>query len=142
MSKVAIIYWSSTGNTQAMAEAIFEGAKEVNSDVALFQVSETSASDALAYDTLILGCPAMGAENLEEGEFEPFFSEIESSLAGKNIALFGSYGWGDGTWMRDWEDRVNTAGGSLVEDGLTVNETPDGNALVECQELGKRVAKL
>ena len=142
MSKVAIIYWSSTGNTQAMAETIFEGAKEVNSDVALFQVSETSASDALAYDTLILGCPAMGAENLEEGEFEPFFSEIESSLAGKNIALFGSYGWGDGTWMRDWEDRVNTAGGSLVEDGLTVNETPDGNALVECQELGKRVAKL
>ena len=96
MSKTAIIYWSGTGNTQAMAEAVAEGAKEVNSDAALFTVSEISAGDAASFDTLILGCPAMGDEVLEEEEFEPFFSAIESGLSGKNVALFGSYGWGDG----------------------------------------------
>ena len=107
MSKTAVIYWSGTGNTEAMAEAVAEGAKSVNPETELFAVSDISAGDAAGYDTLILGCPAMGAEVLEEGEFEPFFSELEPKLAGKNVALFGSYGWGDGEWMRTWEQEQN-----------------------------------
>lgn len=143
MSKTAIIYWSSTGNTEAMANAVLDGAKEVNPETAIFTVSETSAADAAGYDTLILGCPAMGAENLEEGEFEPFFSELEASLAGKNVALFGSYGWGDGTWMRDWYDRCSAAGASMIQDeGIIANEYPDGSALEACTELGKKAAAL
>ena len=123
MGKTAIIYWSGTGNTEAMATAVLEGAKEVNPDTKFFNVSEISADDAANYDTLILGCPAMGAEVLEEGEFEPFFSELESKLSGKNVALFGSYGWGDGEWMRSWEERVTAAGAKLVSaEGLIVNE--------------------
>ena len=104
MSKTAIIYWSGTGNTESMATAILEGAKEVNPDTKFFAVSEISAADAASYDTLILGCPAMGAEVLEEGEFEPFFAELEPNLSGKNIALFGSYGWGDYTEDDGWGD--------------------------------------
>ena len=96
MSKIAVIYWSGTGNTQAMAEAVAEGAKGAGAQVDLYSVSETSAGAAAAYDTLALGCPAMGAEVLEESEFEPFFTELEGSLSGKKVALFGSYGWGDG----------------------------------------------
>lgn len=143
MSKTAIIYWSGTGNTEAMADAILQGAKEVNSDTAYFSVSEISADDALGYDTLILGCPAMGAEVLEESEFEPFFSSIEPKLADKNIALFGSYGWGDGEWMRNWEERVLSAGGSLAGgESLIVNESPDDTALERCRELGRKAAAL
>lgn len=143
MSKTAIIYWSGTGNTEAMAEAIWEGAKEVNPDTGYFEVSSISASDAAGYDTFILGCPAMGAEVLEEGEFEPFFSELESNLSGKNVALFGSYGWGDGEWMRSWEERVISGGGNMVNpEGLIVNEAPDDDALASCRELGKKAAAL
>lgn len=143
MSKTAIIYWSGTGNTEAMADAILQGAKEVNPDTAYFSVSEISADGALGYDTLILGCPAMGAEVLEESEFEPFFSSIESKLAGKNIALFGSYGWGDGEWMRNWEERVLSAGGNLAGgESLIVNESPDDTALEHCRELGRKAAAL
>ena len=142
MSKTAIIYWSGTGNTEAMAEAIFDGAKEVNPDTALFSVLEISADEAAAYDTLILGCPAMGAEVLEESEFDPFFTELESKLSGKKVALFGSYGWGDGEWMRNWEERVNAAGAQLLGgEGLTVNESPDADALEDCKNLGKTSAQ-
>ena len=100
MAKTAVIYWSGTGNTQEMANAVFEGAKAADADSALFAVSETDAASAATYDVLLLGCPAMGAEVLEEDEFEPFFTELESRLAGKKVGLFGSYGWGDGEWMR------------------------------------------
>ena len=142
MRKTAIIYWSGTGNTEAMAEAIFDGAKEVNPDTALFSVSEISADEAAAYDTLILGCPAMGAEVLEESEFDPFFTELESKLSGKKVALFGSYGWGDGEWMRNWEERVNASGAQLLGgEGLTVNESPDADALEDCKNLGKTSAQ-
>ena len=108
MNKTAVIYWSGTGNTQAMAEAVAQGAEGQ-----LFAVSEISAAEAAAYDALALGCPAMGDEVLEENEFEPFFSELEGSLAGKKVALFGSYGWGDGQWMRDWQERAVSAGAQL-----------------------------
>lgn len=141
MSKAAIIYWSGTGNTEAMAKAILEGAKAIQSDVAYFSVSEISAADAAKYDTLILGCPAMGAEVLEESEFEPFFTDLEAHLSGKNIALFGSYGWGDGEWMRDWEKRVTDAGGTLVGgEGLMINEMPDADGLEQCRSFGQSAA--
>ena len=106
MSKLAVIYWSGTGNTKAMAEAVAEGAKGAGAEVALLNVSETTADAAASYDKLALGCSAMGDEVLEEAEFEPFFQQLESRLTGKNISLFGSYGWGDGQWMRDWARRA------------------------------------
>ena len=143
MRKTAIIYWSGTGNTEAMAAAILGGAKEVNPDTAYFSVSELYASDAAGNDTLILGCPAMGAEVLEETEFEPFFTELEPQLSGKNVALFGSYGWGDGEWMRNWEERVAASGATLVgAGGLIINEAPDDTGIALCRALGKKAAAL
>ncbi len=143
MSKTAIIYWSGTGNTEAMAAAIFEGAKEVNPETKMFTVSEISAAEASEYDTLILGCPAMGAEVLEESEFEPFFTELEAKLNGKNVALFGSYGWGDGEWMRNWEERTASSGAKLVNgEGLMINEAPDDDGLEQCKLFGKTAAQL
>ena len=141
MSKTAIIYWSGTGNTEAMANAILEGAKEVNPEAVIFNVSEISAADAATYDTLILGCSAMGTEVLEENEFEPFFTELEANLSGKKVALFGSYGWGDGEWMRDWQERVNKTGANCVNgEGLIINNMPDDNGLNQCREFGKTAA--
>ena len=140
MSKTAIIYWSGTGNTEAMATAVLEGAKEVNSETQLFNVSEITADEAAQYDTLILGCPAMGAEVLEESEFEPFFTALETQLAGKNVALFGSYGWGDGEWMRNWEERITGANAKLICDSIIANDAPDDKAVESCRNLGKIAA--
>ncbi len=143
MSKTAIIYWSGTGNTEAMAGAILEGAKEVNPETAYFTVSEISADNAAEYDTLILGCPAMGAEVLEESEFEPFFTELETKISGKKVAIFGSYGWGDGEWMHDWEKRVTDAGANLVGgEGLMINDMPDDAGLEQCRAFGKSAAEM
>lgn len=134
--KNAVIYWSGTGNTEMMAQAVAEGA-----GAELFAVSEFSGNIA-DYDRIALGCPAMGAEVLEEDEFEPFFTSIEGSLSGKTVALFGSYGWGDGEWMRNWEDRVKADGAILFGDeGLIVNETPSDDDLAKCRELGANLAK-
>ena len=141
MGKKAVIYWSLTGNTEQMANAVFEGAEEAGADVVLLKFSETSADDALAFDAVALGCPAMGNEVLEEGDVEPFFAEMESKLSGKKIALFGSYDWGDGEWMREWEMRVSAAGGQLISgEGLIVNNEPDEFALGECKKLGQALA--
>jgi flavodoxin short chain len=138
--KVSIVYWSGTGNTQAMAEAVAEGAKSAGADVNLLTVSQADISAADS-DVLIMGCPAMGAEELEESEFEPFFSGLESKLTGKKIGLFGSYDWGDGEWMRTWQDRVSADGGILIADGVTANNAPDEIALAECKKLGEIAAK-
>lgn len=130
--KAAVIYWSGTGNTEAMAKAIAEGA-----NAELFTVSEF-AGDLESYDAIAFGCPAMGAEVLEESEFEPFFSSMESRLSGKKVAIFGSYGWGDGEWMRNWEERVKNQGITLVGGkGLIANEMPNADALEACRQLGK-----
>ena len=142
MAKAAVIYWSGTGNTEAMANAIFDGAKEVNADTKLFSVDQITADEAKDYNNLILGCPAMGAEELEEGEFEPFFAELEVNLSSKNVALFGSYGWGDGEWMREWEKRVTDAGAKLANESVIVNDSPDKDAVTACNGLGKIVATL
>ena len=134
--KTAVIYWSGTGNTEAMAQAVAQGA-----GAEIFSVSDFSG-DVSDYDRLAFGCPAMGAENLEEGEFEPFFAGIEGKLSGKKVALFGSYGWGDGEWMREWADRVTKDGAELVNgEGLIVNETPDDSALADCRALGEKLAQ-
>ncbi len=134
--KSAVIYWSGTGNTEQMAQAVAEGA-----GAELFNVSDFSG-DIASYDRLAFGCPAMGAEVLEEDEFEPFFASIEESLNGKTIALFGSYGWGDGEWMRNWEERVNSDEAVLVGgEGLIVNETPSDDDLAKCKELGETLVK-
>ena len=124
MKKVAVVYWSMGGNTAAMAEAVAAGAQAAGAEVLLRQVSETATEEVLACDAIALGCPAMGAEVLEESAIEPFFTELEPHLAGKPVALFGSYGWGDGQWMRDWADRVRAAGAQLWAEPETANVAP------------------
>ena len=139
--KAAVIYWSMTGNTEAMAAAVAEGAVNAGLEVDLKHVSQISADEALGYDILALGCPAMGAEVLEEGEFEPFFTQLEGRLSGKRVALFGSYGWGDGQWMRDWQERTEAAGANLVGgEGLMANEMPGDAELEACRALGGALA--
>ncbi len=141
MNKIAIVYWSGTGNTQAMASAIEEGAKGAGAEVSLLPVGQADAGILQGFDVLAFGCPAMGGEVLEEGEFDPFFTSIEGGLSGKKVALFGSYGWGDGQWMRDWQDRVAVAGAALYRgEGLIVNETPDASALENCSAFGAGLA--
>lgn len=136
MSKIAVIYWSGTGNTQKMAEAVAEGAKNAGAEVSTFFVDEFDAGTLKDYDAYAFGCPAMGSEVLEEGSFDPFFTSIESYLGGKKVGLFGSYGWGDQSWMRDWEGRVEADGAALVSQGVTCLNEPDESALEECRALG------
>lgn len=137
MKNMAVIYWSGTGNTKAMAEAICEGAKSAGAEVDIFDVCDTTVDKALEYGKLALGCPSMGDEVLEELDFEPFFTELEKKLSGKPVALFGSYGWGDGEWMRQWQDRTESTGAQLYkEEGLIVNETPTDFDIKQCQEFG------
>ncbi len=139
MGKIGVIYWSGTGNTEAMAELIAKGIKSVTLDCDVYTVSEITAADAAEYDKLVLGCPAMGSEELEEDEFEPFMAELEGKLSGKKVALFGSYGWGDGEWMRNWQDRCMSAGADLINgEGVICNDAPeDEDSLVE---FGKQIA--
>lgn len=141
MKKLSVIYWSGTGNTEAMANAVAEGAKIDNVEVKLLHVGEASVEDVKNADAIALGCPSMGAEVLEEGEMEPFVEAIEGEVSGKKIVLFGSYGWGDGEWMRNWQERMEDAGANVIEDGLIINETPDDSGLEECKELGKKIAE-
>ena len=141
MSKIAVIYWSGTGNTEQMAQAVAEGAQAAGAEVETFTVDAIDAGTAAEYSKLALGCPAMGAEVLEESEFEPWFSELEGRLSGHQVALFGSYGWGDGQWMRDWEADCGNAGVNLVCDSVTCCEAPDDAALESCRALGKTLAE-
>lgn len=137
MRKMGVIYWSQSGNTEAMAQALADGAREAGAAVTLLNVAEADAANAAAFDALALGCPAMGAEVLEESEFEPFFTALESKLIGKPVALFGSYGWGDGQWMRDWQERADAAGANLYTGkGLIIHETPDEAGLRQCRSFG------
>lgn len=137
MSKVAVVYWSGTGNTEAMAMAVAEGAKNKGAEVSVLTAGEFSAAQMSAFDAVAFGCPSMGAEQLEESEFEPMFSDCEGEIRGKNIALFGSYGWGDGQWMRDWAERTTKTGANLYDDGLMVNGFPDADAKVQCTAFGE-----
>ena len=138
MSKLAVIYWSGTGNTEAMANAVADGAKETGAAVDLLACADVG--DISAYDAVALGCPAMGAEELEDGEFLPMLESIEGVLPGKKVALFGSYGWGDGDWMRSWESRCAEKGITLAADSVIVNEAPDDEGIAKCKALGAALA--
>ncbi len=140
MSKVAVVFWSGTGNTEAMADAVAQGARGAGASVDVLGPSDFDASKVAAYDGIAFGCPAMGAEVLEEDEFEPMFQDVKGALAGKAIALFGSYGWGDGEWMRNWEDDCKAAGANLVVDSVIANEAPDDDAIAACKALGAALA--
>ena len=136
MSKIAVVYWSGTGNTEAMANAIADGARNAGATVEMFTADGFSASMMDNFDAIAFGCPSMGAEQLEESEFEPMFTDCESKLSGKKIALFGSYGWGDGEWMRNWEDSCRDAGAELACDSVICQDAPDDEAEANCRSLG------
>lgn len=141
MDKIAIIYWSSTGNTEQMAQAIADGIKKSGTDCEMFQVSDFPTNRIGEFNKIAFGCPAMGAEELDPDEFEPVFSGLESQLADKKVALFGSFDWGDGEWMRTWQDRITGDKASLFnEEGLTVHLTPDENDLKTCTDFGTNFA--
>ena len=137
MEKIPVIYWSGTGNTKLMAEAVAEG---IGTAAVLKSVDDMTAQQAAGYSALALGCSAMGAEVLEEYEFEPFFTALEPLLQGKKVVIFGSYGWG-GSYMNDWEQRVKAAGAELAAPGLLVLGAPDEAAVASCRELGAALTK-
>ena len=136
MSKIAVVYWSGTGNTEAMANAIADGARNAGATVEMFTADGFSASMMDNFGAIAFGCPSMGAEQLEESEFEPMFTDCQSNLSGKKIALFGSYGWGDGEWMRNWEDSCRDAGAVLACDSVICQDAPDDEAEANCRSLG------
>lgn len=140
MSKIAVVYWSQTGNTEAMAVAVAEGIKEKGAEAVMLTAAEFDVSMMDSYDGIAFGCPAMGAEVLEESEFQPMFDSCEPKLSGKKIALFGSYGWGDGEWMRSWEETCMSDGAVLACDSVICNEAPDDEAITACKALGAVLA--
>ena len=142
MSKVCVVYWSQSGNTQAMAEAVGKGASDAGADVSVVYVGDATLDVLKECKAFALGCPAMGAEVLEEAEMEPFIEEIESLVSGKTILLFGSYGWGDGEWMRDWAERMKNAGAVLLrEEGIITNDAPEDDMLEELKAAGQELAQ-
>lgn len=137
MSKTAVVYWSGTGNTEEMARAVAEGALEAGAECSLMTSAQFGAEDVDKYDSLAFGCPAMGAEELEESEFLPMFEACEPVLSGKKTAIFGSYGWGDGEWMRKWEERCRRDGAVMACDFVICCEAPDRDGLEACKALGR-----
>ena len=141
MDKIYVVYWSQTGNTEAMAEAVARGIRSEGKESAVVEVGSISPEELKEEAVFALGCPAMGAEVLEESEMEPFVETLETFV--KTVGLFGSYGWGDGEWMRDWEARMQQAGANVIGgEGVICQETPDQEALEKCEELGKNLAAL
>ncbi|MDR1515626.1 MAG: flavodoxin [Synergistaceae bacterium] len=140
MANVGIIYWSGTGNTEKMSELIEQGAKEAGAAVTRKNVASASLDELSRYDVVVFGSPSMGAEVVEESEMEPFVTSALPGLKDKKAAIFGSYGWGDGEWMRNWSAQLKSSGVNLLDDGLIVNETPDGDKAALCLEYGKKIA--
>lgn len=141
MRKTAVVYWSGTGNTQMMAEKVAEGVRAAGAEADVYNCTEFSADLMDNYEAVAFGCPSMGSEQLEDTEFEPVFTECEAKLSGKVIGLFGSYGWGDGEWMRNWEERCRDDGAALVCEPVICNEAPDAAALAACRALGAALAQ-
>lgn len=141
MSQVAVVFWSGTGNTEAMANQVVEGAKDKGAKVDLFTASDFKESLVDTYDAIAFGCPSMGVEQLEDSEFEPMFESCLPKLASKSIALFGSYGWGDGLWMEEWESTCSEASVNLVCQSVICNDYPDEEALEACFKLGQALVK-
>lgn len=143
MEKINVVFWSMTGNTAAMAVAVGDGIKEAGKEAQVVPVSGADMEELKKAGVFALGCPSMGCEVLEESEMEPFVEEVSSFVAGKTVALFGSYGWGDGQWMRDWVERMTAAGAIVLNgEGLICQETPGEDAIAACKEIGKQIAKL
>lgn len=140
MSKIAVVFWSGTGNTEAMANAVVEGAKAKGADVAVISPSEFAGANLADYDGIAFGCAAMGAEQLEEGEFQPMWDAVKPNLSGKKIVLFGSYGWGSGEWMDSWKQEAEEAGAVLAIAPLIVNGAPDAQGEEDCKNLGAALA--
>lgn len=140
MNKLAIVYWSGTGNTETMANCIADGARESGAEVAMLPPGEFSAARFSEFGVVAFGCPAMGAEQLEESEFEPMYQDLRGSLSGKPVGLFGSYGWGDGEWIRTWVEDAEAAGARLVVEPVMANGSPDGDAETACAALGTALA--
>ena len=142
MSKVAIVYWSGTGNTEEMANKVAEGAKAAGAEVEVISADDFDGTDISSFDGVAFGCPAMGDEELEDSVFQPVFEACEPKLAGKKVALFGSYGWGDGEWMRNWVKQMQDAGAEVLggEDAICC-DAPDDEAEEKLVELGKKLAE-
>ncbi len=141
MEKIYVVFWSQSGNTESMANAVGEGITEAGKEAVVVNVSDISADELAQVNVFAMGCPAMGAEVLEESEMEPFVEELESKVSGKTIGLFGSYGWGDGEWMRDWTDRMTNQGATVVDgEGVICQDAPDDDVIEKCKELGKKLA--
>ena len=138
-NKINIIFWSGSGNTEAMAEAIYNGS-EKSKNSKLLTVDKATIDDVKEADVLFLGCPSMGVEELEESEMEPFMESISKDILGKKIVLFGSYGWGDGEWMQNWEQRIKDCGGIIIEDSVICNEAPEEDNLNHLKSLGEKYA--
>lgn len=141
MSKIAVVYWSGTGNTEAMANSVAIGAKAAGAEAEIFTCDTFNESMIDQYDAIAFGCPSMGVEQLEEDEFEPMFNACASKLNGMRIALFGSYGWGDGEWMRNWAEQCSELGAVLTEEPVICNDSPDDEATAACELLGKALTE-
>ena len=141
MSKVAVVFWSGTGNTETMANAVAEGMKEAGAEVTMLTPEQVQPAALSGFGAIALGCPAMGSEVLEEMEFQPMFDGCKNAIGSKRVALFGSYGWGDGEWMRTWEDDCRANGMKLVCDSVICCEAPDDEAVENCRKLGAELAK-
>ncbi|MDO5294251.1 MAG: flavodoxin [bacterium] len=143
MSKINVVFWSQTGNTEAMAEAVGKGIVAAGKEANVVEIANASIDELKDSQVFAMGCPAMGAEVLEEAEMEPFVEEVEGFVAGKTIALFGSYGWGDGQWMNDWVERMTNAGATVLNgEGVICEEAPEEDTLARCEELGKQLAAI
>jgi flavodoxin I len=140
MSKIAVVYWSAGGNTEAMAKEVSKGIEDNGAESEVIYVTDFSESMMDNYDAVAFGCPSMGSEELEDGEFEPVFEDCKAKLEGKNIALFGSYDWGDGEWMRTWEETCRDLGANMVSEGLICHLTPEEEGIEACRALGKALA--
>ena len=142
MAKIAVVFWSGSGNTEAMANAVMEGIAKGSAEGELIRVGDFSADRIADYDGILMGCPACGTEELDDSEFEPFFAEAEGKLSGVKVGMFGSYGWGGGAFMDTWTERVRAAGGAMVADGVTCELEPDDDAITRCEELGEAMAQV
>ncbi|HJI57204.1 MAG: flavodoxin [Pseudoruminococcus massiliensis] len=140
MSKIAVVFWSGTGNTEAMADAVVEGIEAAGAECSKFSASDFNGGMINDFDAIAFGCPSMGSEQLEDSEFEPMFNDCEANLKGKKIALFGSYGWGDGEWMRNWQATCENDGAVLVAEPVICNDAPEADTLEALNELGKALA--
>ncbi|MCR5594647.1 MAG: flavodoxin [Lachnospiraceae bacterium] len=142
MSKVSIVFWSGTGNTAAMAQSVADGVKDAGGEAELIPVGSADIESLKSAKAFALGCPSMGAEQLEESEMEPFMSDLDGAIGGKQIGLFGSYGWGNQEWMRDWESRISADGATVVNgEGVTVLGAPTDDTIEALKDLGRTLAR-